>query len=127
MERYEKNVRLYPLHKFFFGLLIIGPILTPYLRLKGLGYAEIMLLQSISAIALVVFEVPTGIVADRFSRKLSIVLSCICLALALTVYILSKSFALLALAEVVFGLGRFVGDADGIFFSRRLLALRAVF
>lgn len=124
MEHYEKNVRLYPLHRLFFGLLIIGPVLTPYLRLKGLDYAAIMLLQSISALALVVFELPTGVVADRFSRKLSIVLSCVCIALALTVYILSKSFALLAIAEILFALGiTFRSGADSAFLYESLAKL----
>ena len=71
MNALERNIRYYPVHRLFLGLLIIGPVLTPYLRSKGFVYTEIMLLQSISAVSLVVFEMPTGIVADRVSRRLS--------------------------------------------------------
>lgn len=121
MEDYRRNIRLYPLYRLCFGLLIIGPVLTPYLRAKGLVYTQIMLLQSISAVALVLFEVPTGIVADRVSRRLSLLLSSLCVGAGLVVYIVSSTFLTLAVGEVLVALGlTFRSGADAAFLHESL-------
>ncbi|HQN29455.1 MAG TPA: MFS transporter, partial [Mesotoga sp.] len=75
IEKMERNVRVYNRFRFSQNMLIIGPVLVPYMIFKGLSYSEIMLLQSISAISVVLFEVPTGSLADRISRKFSLVIS----------------------------------------------------
>lgn len=91
-QKYAQNIRCYTAYRLFWGLLIIAPILTPYLLLKGLSYSEIMILQSVAAISVVLFEVPTGTIADKISRKLSIFLGAVCMGIALTVYVLADSF-----------------------------------
>ena len=124
MDLYERNIRYYPLYRLLFGLIIIGPVLTPYLRSKGLVYTEIMLLQSISAVSLVVCEMPTGIIADRVSRRLSLLLSSLCIAVGLTAYILSTSFPAIALAEMLFAAGlTFKSGADSAFLYESLARL----
>ena len=105
LEPHRRNIRLYPLYSFFLGMMIIGPVLTPYLLLKGLDYVQIMVLQSISAATVVFFEVPTGMIADRVSRRLSLVLAGVGMAGGLAVYIFGNTFFWLALAEFVFALG----------------------
>jgi hypothetical protein len=60
----KKDVKIYPFFKFFFNMLIMGPILVPFMLYKGLNYSQILLLQSISAISVFVFEVPTGAIAE---------------------------------------------------------------
>lgn len=86
-------------------MLIIGPVLVPFMLFKGLSYSQIMLLQSISAVSVIVFEVPTGAIADKFSRQISLFLSGWFCATGLILYIAFKSFYLFAVAEVLFGLG----------------------
>jgi MFS family permease len=110
MHAYESNVRNYLRFRFFYGMLIIGPVVTPYLRFKGMSYTEIMWLQSISAMAVVLFEVPTGAIADKLSRRLSLVLAGTCIGTALIIYILTWSFWTFAVAEALFGLGLTFGS-----------------
>ena len=110
MSAYQHNIRTYALFRFFYGMLIIGPVLTPYLRWKGLSYTEIMWLQSISALAVVLFEVPTGVVADKLSRRWSLFLAGASIGLALAIYILTDSFFAFACAEALFGLGLTFGS-----------------
>lgn len=100
-----RNIRIYPFFRLFFNLLIIGPILVPFMLFKGLSYAEIMLLQSISAISVIVFEVPTGALADKVSRSRSLQYSGFFLGFALALYVLFRSFWIFALAEIMFGIG----------------------
>ncbi|KLO24899.1 MULTISPECIES: MFS transporter [unclassified Marinitoga] len=102
---YNKNVIIYPFYRFFINFRIIGPIVVPYMIFKGLNYSEIMLLQSIYSISIFLFEVPTGSLADKVSRKLSLFLSGVFAALGLTLYIVFNSFWVFALAEILFGIG----------------------
>jgi len=105
-------------------MLIIGPILVPFMLFKGLSYSQIMLLQSISAISVFLFEVPTGAIADKFSRKLSLAISGILCGIGLLIYILFKSFYFFAIAEIVFGMGiTFSSGADAAILYESLVKL----
>lgn len=110
MHRLEKNISVYYFFKFFQNMLIIGPILVPFLIFKGLSYSEIMLLQSISAVSVFVFEVPTGVVADKVSRRFSLSLCTIIMAIGLSFYIFFNDFIFLAMAELLFGIGMTFGS-----------------
>ena len=102
---YERNVKVFLYYRFFNNMLIIGPVLMLFLLWKGLNYTNIMVLQSISAIAVLVFEVPTGIVSDKITRHLALFLgSFLCLA-GLLLYILGHNFMIFAIAEITFGMG----------------------
>jgi len=110
---YEKNIKLYPFFRVFTNLLIIGPILVPFMIYKGLSYSQIMLLQSISAISVFIFEIPTGTIADKVSRKVSLKLSGVFCMAGLSIYIVFKSFYIFAIAEIIFGIGMtFSSGAD---------------
>ncbi|MGM0641648.1 MAG: MFS transporter [Thermotogota bacterium] len=102
---YRRNIKLYYYFRFFLQLVIIGPIIVPFLLMKGLSYSEIMLLQSISAISVVIFEVPTGAIADKISRKFSMSLSGFVIGFALILYIVFTNFFVFVIAEILFGIG----------------------
>jgi MFS family permease len=110
---YSKNVKTYYLYSTFAELLILGPILVLFLVAKGLSFTEIMVLQSISAIAVVLFEVPTGAVADKIGRKESLLLGSLLWAVSLGIYVVGNSFPMFIFAEVIFSLGAtFKSGAD---------------
>ena len=52
-----------------------------------------------------VFEIPTGVVADSYSRRLSILIGVGLTGAALVLIGLTESFALLLVGQVVWGLG----------------------
>lgn len=110
---FSKNIKTYYFYSTFAELLILGPILVLFLIAKGLSFTEIMVLQSISAIAVVLFEVPTGAVADKIGRKESILLGALLWAISLGFYVVGRSFPMFILAEVTFSLGAtFKSGAD---------------
>ncbi len=112
-KEYQNNVSLYPHYRLWVNMMIIGPVLIPFMLFKGLNYTQILLLQSISAIAVFLFEIPTGAVADKLSRKGSLMMGSMCMAIGLIIYILFKSLYMFALAEIIFGLGiTFTSGAD---------------
>jgi len=102
---YESNIAKY----YWFGILsspmFVGPIITIFLLSRGLNLAEVMLLQAIYAVANVIFEIPSGALADTIGRKKVMVLSSIILTVANTIYAFSHSFAFFALGEITFALG----------------------
>lgn len=84
-----------------------------FLLNKGLNFTQILTLQSISAVGIVLLEVPTGAVADLIGRKLSILLGSLSIALSLLIYIYGDNFLAFALAELTFSLGMsFKSGAD---------------
>lgn len=110
---FSRNIKTYYFYSTFSELLILGPIIVLFLIAKGLSFTEIMMLQSISSIAIVVFDVPTGGIADKIGRKKSILLGAALTAIGLCFYIVGKSFFLFILAEVTFSLGAsFKSGAD---------------
>jgi MFS family permease len=120
----EKNIRTYYFYSTFSELLILGPILVLFLTAKGLSFTEIMLLQSISAISVFIFEVPTGALADKVGRKYSVILGAFMWAVGLFLYIGGKTFIVFMLSEIVFSLGsafRSGSDSALIYDSLKLL------
>jgi len=121
----SKNINIYKVYSIFANLLILGPIIVLYLLAKGLSFTEIMILQSISAIGVVIFEVPTGAVADKLGRKYSMLLGSLLWGLSLLTYIIGKSFYVFAIAEVIFSLGTtFKSGADTALIYDSLKALK---
>ena len=121
---YSKNIKIYYMYSTFSELLILGPILVLFLVAKGLSFTEIMVLQSISAIAVVLFEVPTGAVADKIGRRESILLGALLWAISLGFYVAGTHFSMFILAEVTFSLGAaFKSGADNalIYDSLRIM------
>ncbi|MBN2829994.1 MAG: MFS transporter, partial [Candidatus Cloacimonetes bacterium] len=119
-----RNLKLYPYYRVLSSLMIIGPILVPFMLWKGLSYSQIMLLQSISAISVFIFEVPTGAIADKVSRKFSLVISEIICVTGLSFYVIFNSFFMFALAELLFGLGMtFASGADSAILYESLVKL----
>jgi MFS family permease len=68
----KELLKLNTLH-FFLSLFFIGPIAVYFYKERGLNLLEVMTLESILAAFIFLFEVPTGIFADRYGRKNSIV------------------------------------------------------
>lgn len=101
----EHNIHKYILYSVFSDLLILGPILTIFFLEKGLNFTQIFTLGAVNSFFVVLFEVPTGAVADKYSRKLSIIIGCIMWIISLGIYIYAQSFAIFILAEIIFSIG----------------------
>jgi MFS family permease len=63
--------------RFFFWMHFISSVLIPFFRdWGGLSLTKIMILNACFMVFVFLTEIPTGTVADRFGRKVSIVLAC---------------------------------------------------
>lgn len=72
----QKNINMSRIFRVFYILFNFNPIygvIVLYLMfIKNLNYFEISLFFSLYTISIVISEIPTGIVADRISRKISV-------------------------------------------------------
>ena len=68
----RRNLTLGCVNGFFAMFLIIVPVLVPFWKSLGLTMREILEIQAIFGLAVALFEVPTGYLADLWSRKASV-------------------------------------------------------
>jgi MFS family permease len=88
---------------------LIWGITTLFLLDAGLDILEVFIANAVFTGAMVVFEIPTGVVADLWGRRASFLLSVIVLILGTVFYIWAAqnggTLLLFSLASVVLGLG----------------------
>lgn len=96
------------------GVIISMPIMVPFYNSIGMDQGQIGLSQSLFTIALLLLNIPTGWIADRFSRKMCNAFGDFGCALSLLFYAQATSFSHVVLCEVMFGLAAaFTSGADG--------------
>jgi len=99
------NTKKYYLFHFFRECQFIIPVIVLFWQANGLSLTQIMLLQSIFAIGIVLFEVPTGSYADKVGRKQSVALGAFIIFIGAIVYSIGFNFWHFAIAETVWALG----------------------
>ena len=72
---------------------------------KGLNYTEIGILYAVREIIINVFEIPSGIIADTYGRKNSLLASFLLYIISFLVFYVSNEFWLFLLAFTLFGIG----------------------
>jgi MFS family permease len=104
MDAIRRSLRLLKIEAVLTGTLIAMPIMVPFYHSIGMDQGQIGLSQAIFTAALLLLNIPTGWIADRFSRKLSNALGDLGCAMALLYYAQANSFTDVIVAEVVFGI-----------------------
>jgi len=88
----------------FFGMMFVTTSLYEA-TIAGLTPVQLILVGTALEISAFVFEVPTGIVADVYSRRLSIIIGYILMGLGFLVEGFFPAFLPILLAQVIWGLG----------------------
>jgi len=88
----------------FFGMMFVTTSLYEA-TVAGLTPVQLILVGTALEISAFVFEVPTGIVADVYSRRLSIIIGYILMGLGFLIEGFFPAFLPILLAQVVWGLG----------------------
>ncbi|MFA7422180.1 MAG: MFS transporter, partial [Acholeplasmataceae bacterium] len=73
--------------------------------LANLEPYQLILLGTALEIAVIFFEIPTGLVADKYSRKLSVVIGYFIIGLGFLVELLTLKFIWIFLAQIIWGFG----------------------
>ncbi|MCU1680752.1 MAG: hypothetical protein JWQ81_1491 [Amycolatopsis sp.] len=89
----RRAVRLTYGFQFFFGLLLWVPIFYSYQQQLGMSNSQIFGIQSIYYIAFCLLEIPTGMLADRFDYRTSLVAGASVLVVANLVPVFMGSYS----------------------------------
>jgi len=103
--RIERNIPKNYLYVLLSNTSLSEAIWMLYLAWRGLTLLQIGLVESVFHVTSLVMEVPTGIVADRFGRRTSRLLSRVMALIGTLLMIASRSFWGYALAFVFVALG----------------------
>lgn len=105
---------------FATGLLI--PVLNVLLLQKGATLQTLPLLLAIFSVTVVCMELPSGIFADMFGRKMAFLLSCVMHTIAIVMLFAGNHIAWLVSAMIFCGLGRAFssGSLDALFIDQAM-------
>ncbi len=101
------NVGRFYLWNFLVGtaVLAIVSILVLFWLARGLGLGQIMILMSTYSVSILIFEIPTGVLADRFTRKGSLAIGAMLQPVAGLIMLSTNYFPALLGAFALIGLG----------------------
>ncbi|MEV5967349.1 MFS transporter [Kribbella sp. NPDC051952] len=97
----------------FFSTLTFTLSMVYYVRDAGLNPLQMVLVGTVLELACFVFEIPTGLVADLYSRRLSIIIGVALIGAGFLLQGLVPAFLAILAAQVLWGLGyTFTSGAD---------------
>jgi hypothetical protein len=103
-EALSKSVARYPVYLFFHKASYWGPVFFLYFS-SLLSLADVLLLEAIYYVSVVILEVPTGYLADRFGSRRILIASSIAQMAACSAFALSGHFFVLAAGQTLLALG----------------------
>ena len=106
MQKVEKNSQYYKFAAYGFlkNLRFYEAFLLLFFLEKDIDYLKIGLLYSVREITIMLFEIPSGLVADVLGRKKMLIASFLVYILSFTTFYLSRHFGFMLLAMVLFAL-----------------------
>ena len=104
MRHYSQNARWLLCFAPFRALSISAAYLTPFFVEHNMSTAQIFLLQSIFSAAYLLWEIPSGMLADRLGRATSIKISAPIAAIGMMLYGLSGEFWQFVVCELILAL-----------------------
>src|SRR6056300_651669 len=101
-----KNIILMFWARFFNGLHFFSSVILLYFTdVVGLSVSDYFFLQAMFSFFVFFLEIPTGLVADRFSRRFSLILGGVFAVLGCLTFFYARSFNLILLAQFLIALG----------------------
>lgn len=111
---YNRNIGRIFAFRFFRNLHFFSAVMVPFFTVWGqISFTEVMILQAIFTFSIFLLEVPTGVIADYFGRKASLILGGIVGFIAPLVYVIIPNFWVFAFAEFLWAVAAaLVSGAD---------------
>lgn len=99
------NVKKVALINFFASLYFYLPVLTIYYQSRGLNFVQINSLWGIITGTIFLSEVPTGVIADKIGRKVSVIIALVLQLLGEIFFLFAQNYLHFIFISVVAGLG----------------------
>jgi MFS family permease len=91
---------------FLTGLQFFGAVAVPfYIVRMGFSYTQMFSMEMIFSVSLFLFEIPTGIIADRWGRKISLVFGAVLLGCSFIVLGITHVIAVFVVMQVLSACG----------------------
>lgn len=104
--RYQRNIRVYYMFMAATGFMVFLPVWIIYLiNHRGLSLTEVGVFESFFWLTIIIAEVPTGAVADRFGRRISLALGAVLFAASTLIFAFASNFMILLGSYLVLGIG----------------------
>jgi DHA3 family tetracycline resistance protein-like MFS transporter len=104
IDAYRLYVGLVFFHSLSFSMIFVATSFYE-VTVAGLSGLQLVLVGTTLEVAILLCEIPTGVIADVYSRRLSIVIGYLIMGLAFTVEGLFPNFGAIVLAAGLYGLG----------------------
>ncbi len=101
----ESNIWKFYVHNVLASMFFSVPVMVLFWQENGLSLTEVMVLQSLFAIATVILEIPSGYFADIRGRKQTLVISGSGVFAGISVYSMGHGFYDFLVAEMIFAVG----------------------
>ena len=118
--RFRRNIPVFYVFNFAAGFFIWLPIWILYLlETRGLSLTQVALMEGVFWITVIITEVPTGAIADRFGRRISLALGGFGFTIASIVFALADTFAILLVSYLLMAtaLTLFTGSGPALVFD----------
>ncbi|MCQ2524450.1 MAG: MFS transporter [Lachnospiraceae bacterium] len=102
----KKNRMVFGIYSVLKKSLPIWFVFLLFLLSKGLNYTEAVLLDSFSAFTAIAFEIPSGILADKMSRKKLIILGEVAIIANYVFLLFSHSYMCFIIGALICGIGQ---------------------
>ncbi len=121
----ESNIWKFYIARFVGRFEFIAAILVLFLLSNNLTMTQVMILQSFFTIIIFAMELPSGVIADLFGLKKTLILSQLSIVVGLVLYAFFSSFATFMIAEFFMALGWALNSgADSAFIYNTLKELK---
>ena len=80
------NIRKIYSYRILLSMLFPVPTIVLFWQRHGMSLTDVMVLQSLFSIAMVVFEIPSGYLADIIGRKKTLIYAAIACLIAVVIY-----------------------------------------
>ncbi len=119
----RRTIALFLGHRFLALTWVFVPFQVLYMRAEGMAFADVMLANVVFCVAALALEIPTGVFADRFGRRLALGLGGIVMAAACGLFLVGHTVATFAWANVLAATSMtLVSGADSAYLYDQLVA-----
>lgn len=98
------NIPLIALFKFLRSALFLMPVIVLFFQDRGLDMTQVFILQSIFAVGILLFEVPTGYLGDILHRKKTLLIGASIVCIGRILFAVAPGFRWLVVAELILSL-----------------------
>ncbi len=105
LKDFRLQIFKFEMYGFLKNLRFFEPYLIIYLTLSSLNLFQVGLLISIREIVIYIFEIPSGVIADMYGKKVELIMCFVFYIISFIVFFFATSFWMFAVAMILFGLG----------------------